>query len=72
MEKFKIPTIQEEKTMLKTIRIKVPTYNRIETLATKHNISMNKLINDCIEYALNNLEEDEEENTTQENNYKRK
>ena len=61
MEKFKIPTIQEEKTMLKTIRIKVSTYKKIENLSSKHNISMNKLINDCIEYALNNLEEDEEE-----------
>ena len=64
MEKFKIPTIQEEKTMLKTIRIKVSTYKKIENLSSKHNISMNKLINDCIEYALNNLEEDEEEKVT--------
>ena len=64
MEKFKIPTIQEEKTMLKTIRIKVSTYKKIENLSSTHNISMNKLINDCIEYALNNLEEDEEEKAT--------
>ena len=62
MEKFKIPTIQEEKTMLKTIRIKVSTYKKIENLASKHNISMNKLINDCIEYALNNLESTKEDN----------
>ena len=64
MEKFKIPTIQEEKTMLKTIRIKVSTYKKIENLSSTHNISMNKLINDCIEYALNNLEEDDEEKAT--------
>ncbi len=64
MEKFKIPTIQEEKTMLKTIRIKVSTYKKIEDLSSKHNISMNKLINDCIEYALNNLEDDDDEKVT--------
>ena len=40
MKKFKIPNIENEKTVLKTIRIK---YSLIEK------------INECIEYALKNL-----------------
>lgn len=61
MEKFKIPTIKDEKSILKTIRIKISIYQKIEDLSEKNNISMNRLINECIEYALNNLEEESKE-----------
>ena len=61
MEKFKIPTIKDEKSILKTIRIKISTYQKIEDLSNENNISMNRLINECIEYALNNLEEESKE-----------
>ena len=55
MAKFKIPNI-DEKTVLKTIRIKSSTLQKIEELAQKNNISINKLLNECIEFALNNLD----------------
>lgn len=61
MEKFKIPTIKDEKSILKTIRIRISTYQKIEDLSNRNNISMNRLINECIEYALNNLEEESKE-----------
>ena len=58
MKNFYIPNIGDEKSILKTIRIKLVTLNKIEELAKKNNISVNRLINECIEYALNNLPEE--------------
>ena len=58
MEKFKLPNIIEEKSVLKTIRLKYATLKKIEEISTKNNISVNRLINECINYALNNIEFD--------------
>lgn len=55
MEKFKLPDLDSEKTTLKTIRLKNATLEKIEALSKETNISMNRLINECIEFALNNL-----------------
>ena len=52
MEKFKLPNINEEKSVLKTIRLKLTTLNKIEKISQKSNISVNRLINECIEFAL--------------------
>lgn len=57
MNDFNLPDIDEEKTILKTIRIKTSTFKRIEDLSKSTNISMNRIFNECIEYALNNLNE---------------
>ncbi len=58
MEKFKINNIKDNKSELKTFRIKTELLTRIEELSNKYNISINRLVNQCIEYSLNNLEED--------------
>ena len=58
MEKFKIPNRNEEKTILKTFRIKYTTLTKLEELSQKTDISVNRLVNECIEYALLNLEND--------------
>lgn len=58
MEKFHLPNIDHEKSVLKTIRIKLVTLNKIEELSKNNNISVNRLINECIEFALNNLPND--------------
>ena len=58
MKNFYIPNIGDEKSIWKTIRIKLVTLNKIEELSKKNNISVNRLINECIEYALNNLPEE--------------
>lgn len=58
MKKFKLPDLNEEKSVLKTIRLKYATLKKIEKLSAKSNISVNRLINECINYALNNIEFD--------------
>lgn len=55
MKDFKLPTIEEEKTVLKTIRIKSATLRKIEELSKQHNLSINRIVNECLEYALDNL-----------------
>lgn len=57
MKEFKLPNIDEEKSVLKTIRLKFATLQKIEELSKQTNISVNRLINECIEFALNNLTE---------------
>ena len=60
MKKFKIPNAEDEKTVLKTIRIKRNILERVEKLAAKNNISPNRFITESIVFALENLEEEEE------------
>lgn len=55
MKDFKLPNIEEEKTVLKTVRIKCVTLDKIEELSKQHNLSINRIINECLEYALENL-----------------
>lgn len=62
MEKFNLPNIKDEKTVLKTIRLKYATLEKIEKLSKQNNISVNRLLNECIEFALNNLSSDEFKN----------
>ena len=58
MEKLKI--VKEQKgndTVTRTIRMSGATFDKINTLAEKYKISFNSVINQIIEYGLNNLEE---------------
>ena len=55
MNSFKIPHINDEKSVLKTIRLKYKTLERIEELSQNNDISVNRLINECIEFALDIL-----------------
>lgn len=55
MKEFKLPNLDEEKSVLKTIRLKFSTLQKVEELSKKSNISVNRLINECIEFALNHL-----------------
>ena len=59
MNDFRLPKTSEEKSILKTIRIKITTLEKIEELSKDSNLSINRIINECIEYALNNLIDDE-------------
>ncbi len=58
MSKFIIPNIEEENTITKTIRIRRNTAKKLEELAIENNITFNRLVNECIDYALQNMEED--------------
>ena len=55
MAQFKLPNADEEKSILKTIRIKSITIKKIEKLSKQSNLSVNRLINECIDFALNNM-----------------
>lgn len=58
MNDFKLPKSNDEKSVLKTIRLKSSTLKKIESLSRKSNLSVNRIINECLEYALNNLSDD--------------
>ncbi len=68
MHKFIIPNIEEENTITKTIRIRRNTANRLEQLAVDNNITFNRLVNECIDYALQNMEEDTNKEAQTQNN----
>ncbi len=57
MEKLRIEVEDNSESLLKTIRIRKSLFKRIEDLSIKTNVSINKILNKCIEYALDNLEE---------------
>lgn len=67
MKKFIIPNIEEENTITKTIRIKRNVANKLESLAVQNNITFNRLVNECIDFALENMEEDTMEEVTIQN-----
>lgn len=67
MKKFIIPKIEEENTITKTIRIKRNTANKLENLAINNNITFNRLVNECIDFALQNMEEDTTEEVSVQN-----
>ena len=58
MKKFTIPKVNEESTVTKTIRIKRSLADKLEELSIKNNITVNRLINECVKYALENIEEE--------------
>lgn len=45
------------KSVNRTIRIKPECFDKLMELAEKHNISFNKVVTQCLDYALENLEE---------------
>lgn len=67
MKKFIIPNIEEKNTITKTIRIKRNVANKLESLAVQNNITFNRLVNECIDFALENMEEDTTEEVTIQN-----
>lgn len=58
MEKLIIKSnIKNNDTITRTIRISGKTFDKINELAEKNNLSFNSVINQIIEYGLNNLDE---------------
>lgn len=59
MEKLKILNFSKRNdTITRTIRISGKTFDKINDLAEKNNISFNSVINQTIEFGLENLEEE--------------
>ena len=59
MKSFKLPNIEDEQSVLKTIRIKYSTLKKVEELSKESNLSVNRIFNECIEFALDNLSDGE-------------
>ena len=60
MASFKIDTNEQKiSSISRTIRLKAETFDKINELNLKTGVSFNKIVNQCIEYALANMEEDE-------------
>jgi len=58
MNKLKIEgNSKTNDTITRTIRISGSTFDKITELAEKNNLSFNSVINQIIEYGLNNLED---------------
>lgn len=47
----------------KTFRIPVHIVEQLEHLAGKYNTSVNKIVNQCLEYALDNISDDDSDRT---------
>ncbi|MCI7623002.1 MAG: hypothetical protein MSS54_01585 [Clostridiales bacterium] len=57
MEGFRIDTSDEKiSSVSRTIRIKAETFDKINEINMKTGVSFNKIVNQCIEYALKNYE----------------
>lgn len=57
MEKLKIEKrLKNNDTVTRTIRINGSTFDKINELAEKNNLSFNSVVNQIIEYGLSNLE----------------
>lgn len=58
MKKFKIEKHPPKISSInRTIRLKPDNFEKLMQLSEKNDISFNKVINQCVEYALENLEE---------------
>ncbi len=59
MEGFRIDTSDEKiSSVSRTIRIKAETFDKINEINMKTGVSFNKIVNQCIEYALKKYEEE--------------
>ena len=58
MGKFIInKTTKKMSSINRTIRIRPEVFDKLMELSEKSGVSFNKLVNQCLEYALDNLEE---------------
>ena len=61
MKPFQIDTKEHKLSSIsRTIRLKAETFDRINELNLKTGVSFNKIVNQCIEYALDSMEEEKE------------
>lgn len=49
-------------TVSKTFRLPIELVEKMDSLAYKYNLSLNQLVVQCLNYALENLEEDDMQN----------
>jgi len=54
--------VEREEYVNKTFRLNKKLVDKLEMICNEKNISLNKLIVKCVEYALDNMEDEEKEN----------
>lgn len=54
--------VEKEEMTNKTFRLPVSLVEKLYTVAQNKGVSLNSLVRQCCEYALNNLEEDNDKN----------
>ena len=60
MDEFRISKTPEKITSInRTIRMKPEIFDRLMELSERTGVSFNKLVNQCIEYALSHLNEED-------------
>lgn len=60
MDKFKIDTAERKiNSISRTIRLKAETFDRINEINRQTGVSFNKIVNQCIEFALEHYEEND-------------
>ena len=63
----KFQPLKNEKIVI-SIRVDLNKLNEIDEIANKSNISRNELINQCLEYAIKNIEFKDEKNNKENEN----
>lgn len=59
MDKFQIPFGGKDNDSInRTIRWYGPTYDRLMEIVGTHKVSFNRLVNECVKFALDNMNED--------------
>lgn len=53
--------VEREEYVNKTFRLNKKLVDRLEVICDEKNVSLNKLIVKCVEYALDNMEDDKED-----------
>ncbi|MGN0770626.1 MAG: hypothetical protein ACI4N0_07945 [Christensenellales bacterium] len=57
---FKIKPAPSSDTVTKTFRMPADMMDYLDKLACKHNLSLNALVIQCLQYAIDNLDTDDE------------
>lgn len=70
MGRFRLTTIYEEKSITRTVRMRLSTLEKIEKIAKDNDVTVNKVITRFIEYALDKFEEEINEEEKNESNEK--
>jgi len=60
MDKFKIPIGgKDNESINRTIRWQGHLYDRLMDIVDKHKVSFNRLVNECVEFALDRIDNEE-------------
>ena len=65
---FKIP--KEDNTVTKTFRLPIELMEKMQTIAQNNNISLNRLVKECIIYAMDHIEIEKPNDENKEENIK--